>query len=69
MNWDSPEARLALVEQVGVDKYNAMMKAHRQALPTVYPVATQFGRLWAVKGSKMAYRKREDAEREAAKVR
>ena len=62
MNWDSPEERFALIERVGIEEYNRQITAHLNALPSIYPVQSRFGTLWAVKGTTSAFSTREAAE-------
>ena len=61
-NLDTAEGRLALLEAVGADEYNRLLELRRRrsVLCTVnghdiYPVHTQFGLLYAVGGTKMAF--------------
>lgn len=67
MNWDDPAERLALVERVGVEAYNKAMRERIAARPPIYTVCTQFGVLFAVKGTKMAFSTRAQAEAFLAK--
>jgi hypothetical protein len=62
MNWDDPAARLALIERVGHAEYNRQIKAHQDASVVatvngypIRPVGSQFGRLFAVGGTDMAF--------------
>jgi len=67
LNWDSPEARLALIESVGHEEYNRRIQAHINSRPDIYPVNTRFGLLYAVKGTKVAFSTRKQAEDYLAK--
>lgn len=75
MNWDDPAARLALIERVGPDEYNRMLKLHHDAsvIKTVNghairPVASRFGRLFAVGKTGTAFATLAQAEEFAAKT-
>jgi hypothetical protein len=67
MNWDSPEARLALIESVGHEEYNRRLQEHLGSRPDIYPVNTRFGLLYAVKGTTAAFSTRKQAENYLAK--
>lgn len=62
MNWDSPEARLQLIEAVGVKEYNRLLAEHMSKRPSIYKVQSRFGTLYAVKGTRMAFRTLAEAE-------
>lgn len=58
MNWDSPEARLALIEAVGPEEYNRQFQEHRRrsVIETVNghdirAVHSRFGRIYMVDGT------------------
>lgn len=62
MNLDTPEGRLAAIETLGVERYNAAMKDHiaAQYFRVVNGrglrwVASRFGRLCAIEGSTVAF--------------
>lgn len=59
---DQPEGRLAAVEALGPEAYNAAMKAHVKASCAevvngygIRPVATRFGKVYAVVGDDMGF--------------
>lgn len=70
MNWDDPEARLALVERVGHTEYNRLIAAHHAAASVVAtvnghpirPVNTRFGRLFQVGKTGRAFSTQPEAE-------
>jgi len=62
MNWDDPEARLRLLESVGVEEYNRQMALHIADRGPIYTVPSRFGTLHAVNGTKMAFSTRAQAE-------
>jgi hypothetical protein len=62
MNWDDPEARLRLIESVGVEEYNRQMAEHIAARGPIYTVASRFGMLHAVNGTNKAFFTRAQAE-------
>jgi hypothetical protein len=71
MNWDSPEDRLRLIENVGVNEYNRQANLHHQraTIATVNgydirPVHCRFGRIFMVhvSGATKGYYKFEDAK-------
>jgi hypothetical protein len=68
MNWDDPSARLALIESVGHEEYNRRIRAHIDARPSIYTVQTRFGLLFAVKGTKMAFSTKPEAEKYLASI-
>ena len=62
INWTDPDERLALIERVGVERYNALLEAHkaRNTVSTVnrYPIQqvdSRFGRLFEVSSTRRAY--------------
>ena len=57
MNWDDPLDRLRLVESVGHNEYNRMIREHIQKITVdgVRPVMTRFGQLWHVVGTNEAF--------------
>jgi hypothetical protein len=62
MNWDDPAARGRLLEQIGADAYNERLKKHQEASTietvngyAIRPVASRFGRLFAVAGTNKAF--------------
>lgn len=68
INWDDPEARLALIESVGVAEYNRQAEAHRtnSTIETVNghrirPVSSRFGRLFMVGDTGTAFATLEQA--------
>jgi hypothetical protein len=74
INWDDPAARLALIEQVGHEEYNRLIKQHiedsvvaRVNGYAIRPVGTRFGRLYQVDDPDrvVAFRDHEEAERYA----
>lgn len=63
MDWDDPVARYKLIETIGPEKYNELMDEHFQnsIIETVNgygirPVKTQFGKLYQVVGTAMAFK-------------
>ena len=73
INWDDPEARLHLIEAVGHEEYNRLMKQHIEdsAVATVNgyrirPVGTRFGLLYQVDCDEVvAFRTQAEAEAHA----
>jgi len=61
MNWNNPSDRLSLIEDIGIEEYNRRIKAYFVANP-IRKISTQFGVLFAVTGTKMAFRTLEQAE-------
>jgi len=75
INWDDPAARASLIERIGPKAYEAAREAARKAgvVATVNgyairPVMTAFGRLFAVDGTRNAYRTQAQAEAYAASL-
>lgn len=76
MNWDDPAARLALIEQVGVEEYNRRIAEHfRQSTIAVVnghlirPVeSSRFGLLYLVSDTGTAFAKFADTEKHASTV-
>lgn len=75
MNWDDPAARAALIERVGIDRYNAMHREHvaRSTLVSVKgyairPVSGRFGRIFMIDGTGTGYATLDAAKRAAAKL-
>jgi hypothetical protein len=69
MNWDDPEARARLVEQVGVQEYNRLFEKYREASIVsvvngyaIRPVRTRFGQLFLVDGAGQAFFTLKEAE-------
>jgi hypothetical protein len=69
MNWDDPAERASLIERVGIERYNRLFEAHRQAsiVATVNghdirPVSSRFGRLYMVDGTGQAFATLDQAE-------
>lgn len=63
INWDDPVERAHLIERIGVEAYNEAARAHQAAsvIATVNgypirPVASPFGRLFAVDGAGRAFK-------------
>jgi len=78
IDWDDPEARLALLERVGADEYNRLMAEHHRnsVVETINghgirPVRSRFGRLFMVGDTGTAFltleQAREFANKEPAK--
>jgi argonaute-like protein implicated in RNA metabolism and viral defense len=71
MNWDDPVARYNLINQVGPEKYNELIKKHHEdsIIETVngYPIFKVQG-LFAVQHTKMAWMTLERAREEAEKL-
>lgn len=72
MNWDDPEARGKLIQQVGIEEYRRMFARHRAqsvictvAGHEIRPVATRFGRLFHVGNTKIAFPTMPEARRYA----
>jgi hypothetical protein len=68
INWDDPEARLALIESVGVAEYNRQAEAHRTNSTIeivnghrIRPVSSRFGRLFMVGDTGSAFATLEQA--------
>ena len=75
MDWDDPEARANLIQRVGVDEYNRLMKAYKKASTVatvngraIRPTGSRFGRLFLVEGSGQAFFSQEEAEDFARKL-
>jgi hypothetical protein len=69
MNWDNPEERASLVEQVGVTEYNKRFAAHLAASVvatvnghTIRPVHCRFGRVFMVDGTNTGFTTQAQAE-------
>ncbi|HTA46382.1 MAG TPA: hypothetical protein VK789_28260 [Bryobacteraceae bacterium] len=62
MNWDSPEERFALIEQIGADAYNKALVEYLEGNP-IRPVHTRFGTLYTAGSTGKAFSSREEAER------
>lgn len=69
-NFSDPTSRLNLLESVGPDEYNRLLKAHLEASRVdmvngygIRPVASRFGRLFMVEGTGRAWSTLEDARR------
>jgi hypothetical protein len=62
IDWDNPEARLAMLEDVGAQEYTRRFLEHRlrsvvaviNGYP-IWPVKTRYGRLFAVGGTTRAF--------------
>ncbi|THK37629.1 hypothetical protein EHS39_13400 [Ensifer sp. MPMI2T] len=76
MNWNDPAARLALIEQVGVDEYNRRIKDHFDEM-TVSVVnghairivdSSRFGQLFLVGDTGIAFAKFEQTEKHANSI-
>lgn len=72
MNWDDPAARLALVERVGTEEYNRLMRAHQAASAVetvnghaIRPVASRFGRIFLVGNTGTGFSTLDDARKHA----
>ncbi len=72
MDWNDPAARLALLEQAGVEGYSRQLAQHHQRTVIdvvcgheLRPVTTQFGRLIAVGDTGTAFRTLTEASRHA----
>lgn len=74
MNWSDPVARLQLIESVGPDRYNEMLKQHLDdsvvATFNGYPIraigSPRWGRLFQFVDINMAFRTLEECEKHAA---
>jgi len=74
MNWDDPQDRARLIEQIGIAAYNEAMEMHRaeSTVETVngYPIrpvrSSRFGRLFLVDGANMAFPTLDAAREHAA---
>lgn len=62
INWDDASARLALIERVGHEEYNRLIRAHIDARGPIHTVSTRFGTLHAVSGTDKAFSTRKQAE-------
>jgi hypothetical protein len=73
MNWDNPEDRAALVQQIGVEAYN---KAYENYIDEstvsivgghkIRPVNSRFGKLFNVGNTGRAFQKQSEAEKYAS---
>jgi hypothetical protein len=61
INWDDPQARLALVERIGVEAYNRAFDAYVARNP-ILAVSSRHGTLYLVSGTGRAFATREEAE-------
>jgi hypothetical protein len=61
INWDDPEARLALVERIGVEAYNRAFGDYVARNP-IRAVSSRYGTLYLVSGTGRAFATREEAE-------
>jgi hypothetical protein len=61
INWDDPEARLALVERIGVEAYNRAFGDYVARNP-IRAVSSRYGTLYLVSGTGKAFATREEAE-------
>jgi hypothetical protein len=71
-NWDDPESRLALIEQVGAAEYNRRHAEHVKASTVstvnghaIRPVGSRFGTIFMVGGTGTGYQTQEQAEAHA----
>lgn len=61
MDWNDPEARLALAERVGTKEYNRRMLAYKEANP-IQVVPTRYGVAYWVTEAQVGFSTREEAE-------
>lgn len=69
MDWNDPEARLALIEAVGAEEYNRRFEQHKEESTVavvngyrIRPVSSRFGTLFLVDGTRSAYSTQRAAE-------
>ena len=69
MNWDNPADRFALIERVGANEYNRLIKEHfrKSVVATVNgydirPVNSRFGRIYMIDGADRGYRTLEESK-------
>jgi predicted flavoprotein YhiN len=74
IDWGNPSERAALVERIGLEAYNKAFKEHQKdsTVSTVgghdiQTVKTQFGKLFAVSETNMAFKTLKEAEEYARK--
>jgi hypothetical protein len=76
MNWTDPEERLALIERVGIDEYNRLLKEEQDRNTVedavnghhIRTVLTRFGRLFMVGDTGRAFQTPAEAARFATKI-
>jgi len=74
IDWGNPSERAALIERIGLDAYNKAFKEHQKNTTVktvgghaIQTVKTQFGKLYAVGGTNMAFKTLKEAEEYASK--
>ncbi|EPX83571.1 hypothetical protein [Salipiger mucosus] len=62
MDWSDPKARLSLIEEVGPEKFGALLRAHEEACVVdtvngyrIRTTETRFGTLYTLEGTRAAY--------------
>lgn len=69
MDWDDPAARARLIDRVGPAEYERLQAEHWKATTVatvngyaIRPVQSRFGQLFAVHGTRTAYRTMREAQ-------
>src|SRR5262245_1044233 len=61
IDWNDPEARLALIERVGTEEYNRLVRVYQEANP-IQVVPSRYGVVYWVTDAQVGFSTREEAE-------
>jgi hypothetical protein len=75
IDWSDPAARLALIERIGPEAYNAALAEHQRASTVatvkgrgIRPIASRWGRLFMIEGTGLAFDTLAEAEEYAGNL-